>query len=139
LAGAAPGFLEQRFGADTSREIPHIGSMKWVQVAFYVFLFSCGTVLSSIEFKFAAEKTGRNALWHFVAGNLIGVLGPISLTLALKLLNPNVTYALCYGTAFAVLQLVAWRLFHQPLTHWQIAGIICVGIGVCLLHITPRG
>ena len=75
---------------------------------------------------------------YFIAGNIIGVLGPIALTFALKILNPNVTYALCYGTAFAVLQIVAWRLFQQPLSNWQVAGIVCVGVGVCLLQIGPR-
>lgn len=113
--------------------------MKWVQVAFYVLLFIAGTVLSSIEFKFAAENSGRKAVWHFIGGNIIGVLGPIALTLALRKLNPNITYALCYGTAFAVLQVVAWRLFRQPMSQWQIAGIILVGVGVCLLQVGPRG
>ncbi|HEY6228478.1 MAG TPA: hypothetical protein VI282_15270 [Verrucomicrobiae bacterium] len=131
-------FLQQRFGADMRREFPHIGCMKWVLVAFYVVMFAAGTVLSSIEFKYAAEHTGRKALWHFIGGNLIGVLGPIALTLALRVLNPNITYALCYGTAFAVLQVVAWRLFHQPLSQWQVAGIVLVGVGVCLLQIGPR-
>jgi multidrug transporter EmrE-like cation transporter len=131
-------FLQWRFGADMGREIPHIGGMKWVLVAFYVLLFVAGTVLSSIEFKFAAEHTGRKALWHFIGGNIVGVLGPIALTLALRMLNPNITYALCYGTAFAVLQLVAWRLFHQPLSQWQVGGIVLVGVGVCLLQIGQR-
>lgn len=131
-------FLQRRFGADMAAEFPHIDGMKWVLVAFYVLLFVAGTVLSSIEFKFAAEHTGRKALLHFIGGNLIGVLGPIALTLALRVLNPNVTYALCYGTAFAVLQLVAWRLFHQPLSQWQVAGIVLVGVGVCLLHVGQR-
>jgi multidrug transporter EmrE-like cation transporter len=112
--------------------------MKWVFVAFYVLIFVSGTVLSSIEFKYAAELTGRKALWHWVSGNLIGVLGPIGITLALRVLNPNITYALCYGIAFAALQLVAWRLFNQPLSNWQIAGIAFVGIGVCLLQIGGR-
>jgi multidrug transporter EmrE-like cation transporter len=131
-------FQQQRFGADMRGEFPHTRDMKWALVAFYVLLFVTGTVLSSIEFKFAAEHTGRKALWHFISGNLIGVLGPIALTLALRVLNPNVTYALCYGTAFAVLQLVAWRVFHQPLSHWQVAGIVFVGIGVSLLHMGAR-
>ena len=112
--------------------------MKSLFVAFYVFVFVAGTVGSSIEFKFAAEPTGRKALWHFIFGNLIGVLGPVGLTLALRLVNTNITYALCYGIAFAALQLVAWRLFNQPLSNWQIAGIAFVGVGVCLLQVGGR-
>ena len=132
------GFLHVRFGADRNRKFPHIARMKWVQMGLYVLMFIAGTVLSSIAFKYAAEATGRKSLWYFIAGNIVGVLGPIALTLALKVSNPNITYALCYGTAFAALQIVAWRLFQQPLSHWQVAGIICVGIGVSLLHVGAR-
>ena len=42
------------------------------------------------------------------------------------------------GTAFAVLQLVTSRLFHQPLSPWQIGGIVCVGVGICLLQLGAR-
>ena len=66
----AQGLQEQRFGADSPREFPHIGRMKWVQVALCVLIFIAGTVLSSIEFKYAAE---RKSLWHFIGGNLIGI------------------------------------------------------------------
>ena len=66
------------------------------------------------------------------------VLSLVGLTLALRHLNPNVTYALCYGIAFAALQLVAWRVFNQPLSPWQVAGIAFVGVGVCLLNIGSR-
>lgn len=132
------GLQDERFGADSSAEFPHICPMKWVQMGFYVLLFISGTVLSSIAFKYAAENAGRKALGYFIFGNIVGVLGPIALTLALRVSNPNITYALCYGTAFAALQIVAWRLFQQPLSHWQVAGIICVGIGVCLLHVGAR-
>ena len=75
--------------------------MKWVQMVVYVLLFIAGTVLSSIAFKYAADASGRKSLAYFIFGNLIGVLGPIALTFALRISNPNVTYALCYGTAFA--------------------------------------
>ena len=112
--------------------------MKWVQMGFYVLMFITGTVLSNIAFKYAAENSGRKALGYFVFGNIIGVLGPIALTLTLRVSNPNIAYALCYGTALAAVQIVAWRLFNQPLSHWQIAGIICVGVGVCLLQVGAR-
>ena len=112
--------------------------MKAGLMALYVLLFIVGNVLSAIEFKFAAENTGRKALWHFIGGNVVGVLGPIALTLALRVMNPNVTYALCYGTAFAALQLVSWRLFQQPLSSAQWAGVALVGAGICLLQVGGR-
>jgi multidrug transporter EmrE-like cation transporter len=132
------GLQDERFGADSSGRFSHNSRMKWVQMGFYVLLFIAGTVLSSIAFKYSADSAGRKSLWYFVFGNLIGVLGPIALWLALRVSGPNITYALCYGTAFAALQLVAWRLFNQQLSHWQIAGIVCVGVGVCLLHVGAR-
>jgi multidrug transporter EmrE-like cation transporter len=128
----------RRFLADRTGGFEHIRGMKWVQMGFYVALFISGTVLSSIAFKYAADASGKKSLWYFIAGNIIGVLGPIALTLALKVTNPNITYALCYGTAFAALQIVAWRLFQQPLSQWQVIGIVCVGIGVCLMHVGAR-
>jgi multidrug transporter EmrE-like cation transporter len=129
---------DQRFGADSRADCSHNARMKWAQMGFYVLLFSAGTVLSSIAFKYAADAAGRKSLVYFIFGNLIGVLGPIALTLALRVSNPNITYALCYGTAFAVLQLVTSRLFHQPLSPWQIGGIVCVGVGICLLQLGAR-
>ena len=132
------GLLDERFGADSGARFSHSPRMKWVQMGFYVLLFIAGTVLSSIAFKYAADASGKKSLWYFIAGNVVGVLGPIALTLALKVTNPNITYALCYGTAFAALQFVAWRVFQQPLSHWQVAGIVCVGIGVCLMHVGAR-
>jgi multidrug transporter EmrE-like cation transporter len=112
--------------------------MKTGLMAFYVLLFIIGNVLSAIEFKFAAELTGRRAMWHFIGGNIIGVLGPIALTLALRVASANLTYALCYGTSFAALQLVAWRFFNQPLSNTQWGGVALVGIGICLLQVGKR-
>ena len=96
---------------------------------------------SSIQFKFAADASGRKAIWYFVLGNLIAALGPVAMTLALKRANPSVVYALCYGCAFALLQLVSWRLFHQNLSSWQWAGIALVGVGIFLLQVraSPQG
>jgi multidrug transporter EmrE-like cation transporter len=132
------GFQDGRFGADSRAAFSHIDRMKWVQMGFYVLLFSAGTILSSIAFKYAADSAGRKSLGYFIFGNIIGVLGPIALTLALRVSNPNITYALCYGTAFAALQLVAWRLFQQTLSPWQVVGIACVGVGICLMHVGAR-
>ncbi|MFN7140597.1 MAG: hypothetical protein ACK4UN_14760 [Limisphaerales bacterium] len=97
--------------------------------------FMIANTWSSIQFKFAAVNSGKTALWHFILGNLIGVFGPVALTFALKHGNPNLVYALCYGGAFALIQFVSWRLFQQPLSPIQWAGIACVGLGVLLMHL----
>lgn len=90
---------------------------------------------SCVQFKLAADETGRKAIWHFIWGNLIGAVGPVALTFALKRAHPNVVYALCFGCAFTLLQLVSWRLFQQPLSSYQWAGIACVAAGIFLLQI----
>jgi multidrug transporter EmrE-like cation transporter len=97
--------------------------------------FIAANTWSSILFKYAADLKGSAALWRFAFGNLIGFMAPIALTIALKRANPNITYALCYGGAFAALQLVAWRVFQQPLSGFQWAGILLVGIGILLLQV----
>jgi multidrug transporter EmrE-like cation transporter len=97
--------------------------------------FIAGNVGSSILFKYAADAKGSAALWRFVIGNLIGFIAPIALTFALKRSNPNLTYALCYGGAFAALQLASWKLFNQPLSVIQWAGVGLVGVGILLLQV----
>ena len=100
-----------------------------------VVAFAIANAWSGIQFKLAADEMGRKALWRFIWGNVIGALGPVALTLALKRANPNVVYALCYGGAFTLLQLLSWRMFHQPLSIFQWAGIACVAAGIILLQI----
>ena len=96
--------------------------------------FVVASTWSAIQFKYAAEESGKKAIWHFVAGNIIGAFGPLALTLALKRTSPSLGYALCYGCSFAVLQVVCWRVFNQPLSTWQWAGIVLVAIGIFLLQ-----
>lgn len=90
---------------------------------------------SSILFKYAADAKGSAALWKFVIGNFIGFVAPIALTFALKRSNPNITYALCYGGAFAALQLISWKLFNQSLGVVQWVGVGLVGAGILLLQV----
>jgi multidrug transporter EmrE-like cation transporter len=96
--------------------------------------FIAANVFSSITYKYTAEAKGAAAFWLFVLGNVVGVIAPIALTFALKRGNPNMIYALCYGGAFTVLQLVAWRLFNQPLSAIQWTGIALVTAGIWLLQ-----
>jgi multidrug transporter EmrE-like cation transporter len=100
-----------------------------------VLAFAVANAGSGILFKLAADETGRKALWRFIWGNLVGALGPVAMTLALKRANPNVVYALCYGGAFTLLQLLTWKMFHQPLSTPQWAGIACIAGGIVLLQI----
>lgn len=101
----------------------------------WVGLFVLASAFSGILFRFAAENAGRTALWYFIVGNFIGVLCPIALTFALKQNHPNIIYALCFGGSFALLQIVSWRMFKQPLSIWQWFGVASVAFGLLLLQI----
>jgi multidrug transporter EmrE-like cation transporter len=90
---------------------------------------------SCVLFKLAAQHAGKTALWYFVTGNLIGVMCPITLTLALRGTSPSIIYALCFGGAFAVVQIVSWHCFREPLSTWQWMGIVLVGLGILMLQV----
>jgi multidrug transporter EmrE-like cation transporter len=107
----------------------------WTLVVICVVGFMITSAWSSVQFKFAAENSGRTAVWYFILGNVIAAMGPVALTLALKRANPNIVYALCFGGAFTLLQVVSWRLFNQPLSVFQWVGIGCVAAGIFLLQI----
>ena len=108
--------------------------MKVALLFVFVVAFVVANTWSAMLFKFAAEAAGKRAMWYYVVGNIIGALGPLALTFALKRGNPNIIYAVCYGTAFAAIQMASSRLFHQPLSTFQWAGIASVGLGICLLQ-----
>jgi multidrug transporter EmrE-like cation transporter len=98
-------------------------------------MFIMASATSGIILKIAAENAGRTALWYFILGNVIGVLCPVALTFGLKYGHPNVAYAVCFGGAFALLQIFSFWLFKQPLSSWQWAGLISVALGIFLLQI----
>ena len=110
-----------------------VSVLPWV--ALYIIASSC----SGLQLKIAAEKAGRVGVWYFVLANVIGILCPIALMFALKQAHPNVVYALCFGGAFALLQIASCWLFKQPLSIWQWAGVVSVGIGIFLLQIRRSG
>ena len=101
----------------------------------WVLGFSVGTTASWLQFKRAADSSGWTAVWYFVLGNVIGAICPIALTFALRRGHPNLVYALALGGSFALLQIVSWRLFRQPMSVAQWSGVGCVGLGVVLLQL----
>jgi multidrug transporter EmrE-like cation transporter len=107
----------------------------WAVLVICVVGFMITSAWSSVQFKFAAEHSGRTAIWYFILGNIIAAVGPVALTFALKRANPNIVYALCFGGAFTLLQVVSWRVFRQPLSAFQWIGIGCVAAGIFLLQI----
>ena len=112
--------------------------MKTALLFVFVGGFVVANTWSAILFKLAADDAGKKAVWSYVVGNLIGALGPLALTFALKRGHPNVIYALCFGCSFAAVQIMSSRYFHQPLSMLQWAGVAAVGIGICLLQFGDR-
>jgi multidrug transporter EmrE-like cation transporter len=101
----------------------------------WVALYMVASAWTGVQLKIAAEKTGQTAVWYFAGANVIGILCPVALMFALRHGNPNVVYALCYGSAFAALQIASYWLFKQPLSIVQWAGVFAVGIGIFLLQV----
>jgi multidrug transporter EmrE-like cation transporter len=102
-------------------------------IASFVFLSATG----SLCLRVASQRSGPEALGFFAAGNVVGFFGTIFLTLALRTQHPNITYALCQGGAFCVLQLAALLFFRVPLTPPQWLGIVLIACGVVCVQLRP--
>jgi multidrug transporter EmrE-like cation transporter len=109
--------------------------MKPILTIAAVVAFILTSVGSSLLFRVAAQHSGRAAILYFILGNGVGLGVAMSLTLALRDMNPNLIYALCLGGSFCALQLASMLLFKQPLAPVQWIGVSLVAIGVVLLTI----
>jgi len=104
--------------------------------AFFVLAFIGFSVAGSLCLRVAGERGGVPGVWFFAAGNAIGFVGTIFLTLALRAHQPNIIYALCQGGAFCVLQLAAFLIFRVPLTAFQWLGVTLIACGVCCVQVS---
>jgi multidrug transporter EmrE-like cation transporter len=129
LAGTSVEELEKGIG-----ELP-MNDFRAALIFACVLGYAFASAGSCVFFKLAAQNAGKTAIWYFVSGNVIGALCPIALTLALRGTSPSIIYALCFGGAFALVQLVTWHLFQEPLSSWQWTGIVMVGLGILMLQI----
>ncbi|MDK2858583.1 MAG: hypothetical protein PWQ89_1702 [Verrucomicrobiota bacterium] len=109
--------------------------MKPILTIAAVVAFILTSVGSSLLFRVAAQHSGRAAILYFILGNGVGLGVAMSLTLALRDMNPNLIYALCLGGSFCALQLASMLLFKQPLAPVQWIGVSLVAVGVVLLTI----
>ena len=103
----------------------------------FVFGVMLAMTVSSVLFKYAADSSGKRAVWYFIIGNIVGALGPVAITLGLRGGNANVIFALSYGGGFALVQVASWRIFHQPLSIIQWTGIGLIALGAFLVQIRP--
>lgn len=103
--------------------------------AFFVLAFIAFSVSGSLCLRVAGDRGGAQGIYFFAAGNVIGFIGTIFLTLALRAHQPNITYALCQGGAFCVLQLAAFLIFRVPLTTVQWLGVSLIACGVCCVQV----
>ena len=75
-------------------------------------LFMVGFIMfqvsGSLLLRVASQRTGSTAVGLFFFGNTVGFCGVTCLTLALRTQHPNLTFALCQGGAFCVLQLACY-------------------------------
>lgn len=99
----------------------------------FIILFIITSTASSLLFRVASQHTGRPALLYFILGNLCGFGVSVSLTLALHWGHANMVYAMAFGGAFCILQVVSWLMFKEPLTTIQWTGVGLVAAGMFLL------
>jgi multidrug transporter EmrE-like cation transporter len=94
-------------------------------------------VSGSLCLRMASERSGLSAFYFFAAGNAVGFVGTVFLTLALRGQQPNLIYALCQGGGFCALQLAAYLLFSMPLSTIQWCGIGLIASGVVCVQFRP--
>jgi multidrug transporter EmrE-like cation transporter len=99
-------------------------------MAGFILFQVCGSLLLRV----ASQRTGFAAVALFLFGNTVGFCGATCLTLALRTEHPNLTFALCQGGAFCVLQLACYLAFRIPLRSAQWLGVAFIAIGVICLQ-----
>ncbi len=96
----------------------------------YMVGFIMFQVSGSLLLRVASQRTGSAAVGLFFFGNAVGFCGATCLTLALRTQHPNLTFALCQGGAFCVLQLACYWAFRIPLRPAQWIGVAFIAAGV---------
>ncbi|HTS17665.1 MAG TPA: hypothetical protein VMP11_08840 [Verrucomicrobiae bacterium] len=98
----------------------------WLYMAGFIVFQVCGSLLLRV----ASQRAGSPAVVLFFFGNMVGFCGATCLTLALRTQHPNLTFALCQGGAFCVLQLACYLAFRIPLQPAQWLGVVFIAAGV---------
>ncbi len=96
----------------------------------YMVGFIMFQVSGSLLLRVASQQTGWTWVRWFFAGNIVGLCGVTCLTLALRTQHPNLTFAVCQGGAFCVLQLACYLAFRIPLRPAQWIGVAFIAAGV---------
>jgi multidrug transporter EmrE-like cation transporter len=98
----------------------------WVCMVGFIMFQVSGSLLLRVS----SQRAGWVAFGWFSLGNIVGLCGVTCMTLALRTQNPNLTFALCQGGAFCVLQLVCYMVFRIPLRPAQWIGVAFIAVGV---------
>ena len=98
----------------------------WLYMVGFILFQVCGSLLLRV----ASQRTGWPAFGWFSFGNIVGLCGVTCMWLALRTQNPNITFALCQGGAFCVLQLACYLAFRIPLRPAQWIGVAFIAAGV---------
>jgi multidrug transporter EmrE-like cation transporter len=118
-------------GAVERKIMKHIAQLPaW----FYMTGFVAFQVGGSMLLRVASQRTGGEAIGLFFLGNLVGFCGATFLTLALRTQHPNLTFAICQGGAFCILQLACYAVFRVPMTSAQWVGVALIACGILSLQ-----
>jgi len=105
----------------------------------YMTAFIIFQVGGSLLLRVASQRVGSAAVGLFFLGNTVGFCGATCLTLALRTQHPNLTFALCQGGAFCVLQLACYLAFRIPLRPAQWLGVAFIAVGVVCVQMNGVG
>lgn len=103
--------------------------MKWTYLALAIVLEVIGTLLMKKSSGFENVFFGAISLFAYIA--CLFFLG-----LALKGIPVAVAYGVWSGAGIAIISLLGWLLFHEPITQWRLFFLVIVLIGCVGLQLT---
>jgi small multidrug resistance pump len=104
--------------------------MSWVFLIAAILLEVCGTTSMKVSDGFT----------HVLPSTLIFVfygLSMVCLTLAVKVIDISVAYAVWSGLGTAVIAVIGMGWFGEPLTAAKAGGLLLIVIGVFAVHLSP--
>ena len=71
--------------------------------------------------------------WMLILGIFCFAINVIFYAYALKKIDVSAAYPVMVGAGFAIIALVAWKFLGESLSRMQLAGVLCILIGVWLV------
>ena len=103
-------------------------------LAVNIVVFFLMQVIAALLFKWGSSAT-HLYWWGFGLGNFFGATSIMMLINVYKVLNPNITLAICTGGAFLLTQLALSIVFKNPIGPLPSLGVLMIVGGIALMAI----